>query len=73
MGDGNGAVQLVVGMAGYSLSKSISPMNYTVFQNNTVYGFVHLTIHNKTVLSGKFVDANTTDIVDEFNVINPYK
>ena len=68
-----GAVHLVVGMAGYSLSKSIQPANYTVFQNNTVYGFVHLTVHNESVISGKFVNANTTEIVDQFGIMNPLK
>eukprot|EP00484_Ammonia_sp_Unknown_P024827 CAMPEP_0197035980 /NCGR_PEP_ID=MMETSP1384-20130603/13617_1 /TAXON_ID=29189 /ORGANISM="Ammonia sp." /LENGTH=647 /DNA_ID=CAMNT_0042466099 /DNA_START=33 /DNA_END=1976 /DNA_ORIENTATION=+ len=70
--DGESAVHLIVGMAGYSLSKSIQPMNYTVFQNNTIYGFVHLTVHNDTVMSGKFIDANTTNVVDSFTVYNPY-
>jgi len=70
--EGEATVHLVVGMAGYSLTKHIEPMDYMVFQENTVYGFVHFTIHNDSVLTGKFVDANTTDIVDEFTVLNPY-
>eukprot|EP01083_Nonionella_stella_P088271 245890_1 len=71
--EGEATVHLTVGMAGYSLSKKIEPLSYTVFQNNTVYGFVHLTMHNETVLTGKFVNANTTKTVDEFQIINPYK
>ena len=70
--EGKATVHLVVGMAGYSLTRSIQPMDYIVFQNNTVYGFVHLTIHNESVLSGKFVDANSTDILDTFTILNPY-
>ena len=68
---GEAAVHLVVGMAGYQLSKGITQSNYTLFQNNTVYGFVHLTLHNDSVMTGKFVDANTTDIVDQFTIVNP--
>jgi len=70
--DGEGMVHLIVGMAGYELSKSVQPLNYTRFQNNTVYGFVHVTVHNESVMTGKFVNANTTEIVDEFSVVNPY-
>ena len=72
--EGQGTVHLVVGMAGYSLTKIIHSMEYMEYQNNTKYGFVHLTIHNESVLSGKFVDAmsNGEDILDTFVIQNPY-
>merc|ERR1712228_897238 len=70
--DGQATVHLITGMAGYSLTKSIQPASYTVFQNNTVYGFVHLTIHNDSVISGKFINANTSETVDDFRIVNPY-
>lgn len=59
-------------MAGYSLTSTIEPANYTMFQNNTIYGFVHLTVHNESVISGKFINANTTEIVEEFDIMNPF-
>ena len=65
-------MHLITGMAGYSLTAQIEPAGYTVFQNNTIYGFVHLTIHNDSVISGKFIDANTSESIDCFNIINPY-
>merc|ERR1712013_276872 len=68
--EGEAAVHLVVGMAGYVLG-GITPFNYSVFQDNKVYGFVHLTLHNESVMTGQFVNANTTEIVDEFTVVNP--
>lgn len=75
MGDGRATVHLIVGMAGYKLTTNVEPppnTNYIVHQNNTVYGFVHLTIENDTHLIGKFIDAGNSQIVEQFSVINPY-
>lgn len=70
-----GTVHLIVGMAGYELTKSVQApnnTNYIQFQNNTIYGFVHLNVINDTHLFGKFIDANTSGIVEDFWITNPY-